>query len=417
MKFCKYCGRELNKHERCSCAESIKKRKIPSRSALQLYIIAAGILAFAVIITIGTVRHNSLGPQTTNTLTSKTEETRSDLVSETTPIHEINTNSPVIEEITTSQLVKIDLIDFLKYPVITGFDGEGTAVASYDYSELTEALVKASSDGTKYDVYYELVNQIVLDVSPNTNLKNGDEITVTVAIPDAFQDKVNGFSAKFTVSGLTELREEDVLALFEVIFVGISGEAKVEISTNDYLTLYDFIVTPGAENLSNGDEVMLELTEAAINRTKTEHHIKPTRTSLSKTVQGLAEYLTSADQLPTDVVSDIAARFLDEIEANYNGYGMFTADSFKQEGIYLLVYKDDASFLGPNDLRLVIEVSYVEHHPLWESGQIKRLCLAFTEDKLIVNPGQTAELSYEDGMQHNYTVEQLEEYYHITQIS
>ena len=415
MNFCDYCGRKLKEHERCSCPESIHEHYVARKKAIQIGIIVIGVVILAIIILIGVIRHESPNTQSdepeTAVLTETAEDTVRDPVSGTTGPGAGETNAEATESITSAPREKIDPTDYLNEPVFEGFNGEGVATITLDYGRLVNALV--SDDYAKHDFYNDLVSKIKVDISTETGLNNGDEIKVSITVPDALRDEVkNNSEAKYAVFGLTELREMDLLSLFEVKPDGISGEAKLNITENNYLTIDDFDVTPGTTNLSNGDVVTMTLKETAVQRLATEHHIKPLNTKLTHTVQDLNEYVMSADQLPMDVVTEIAAQYLAVIEANFDGGGMLTAKSFKLEGIYLVI--NQKPHISDN-LRLVVEVSYIQYDTWGDSKTIRR-CWAVTEEKLIVQPGEIASLSYESGSETPYTIENLNEYYEITKI-
>ena len=102
--------------------------------------------------------------------------------------------------------VSIDLSDYMNV-LYRGGDGEGKARADFDYSGFEKAVMAGSKSGEA--ILARLVqfeSTMAVTVSPDSGLKNGDTVTVTVSYDkDAAKDagiRISGNSRTFTVEGL-----------------------------------------------------------------------------------------------------------------------------------------------------------------------------------------------------------------------
>ena len=447
MRKCKYCGRELKGNERCTCPGAMAMRR-----KVRMISIIAGVLVIAVIIVaivVGTSSRTSTNnPSSETTIqessvpatepfesenTSTMEETAVEDItittSEETAAEDATTTIPdetESEEITSAD--PANLIDPFEHlitdPVYEKYNGMGTATIERDNETLLDALKPSEEDWDAYveyfnnrDEYEAAVRNICVEVSPNNDLSNGDEITVTVTIPEFLADKVMSTSKTFVVSGLPDIQKVDILSMFDFRAKGVSGEAKIVVHpvTEDEYLLEGLLLIEPREHLSSGDTYTITITDDYCEYLIKYHGIKPSSTTVTRMVESLPEYVTSADQLPMDEISGIAAQYLADIEASYDGGGILTAESFKLEGIYLVINQENTPPHIPDNLRLIIEVSYIQHSILGDS-EIIRLCWAITKDKLTVKPGEVASISKESGSDISPTIEDLNEYYVITKI-
>lgn len=436
MRKCKYCGRELKENERCTCPGAMAMRR-----KVRMISIIAGVLVIAVIsvaIVVSTSsRKSANNPSSETTIQEssalETEPFESENTSTTEEIVAEDATTSIPDETESEEITSADpvnLIDpfehFVTDPVYEKYNGMGTATIERDNEALLNALKPSEEDWDAYveyfnkrDEYEAAVRNIRVEVSPNNDLSNGDVITVTVTVPEFLADKVMNTVRSFKVSGLPDIQEVDILSMFEYRVVGVSGEAKIEVNAvtaNEYL-LEELLLIEPREHLSSGDTYTITITDDYCEYLIKYHGIKPSSTTVTRKVESLPEYVTSADQLPMDVVTEIATRYLEDIEVNYDGGGMFTAESFKLEGIYLVINQARTPFGMPDDLRLVVEVSYFERHTVpWGSSETKFFCWVITEEKLIVKPGEVASVSVESGSEISYTIEDLKEYYEILKI-
>ena len=194
--------------------------------------------------------------------------------------HESVSNEAQTEEsITSGQNTQVNPFDYIGDPVFTGHNGTGTASIERSTTSLMDRLLGEEPDYDneeefrayylRYAKYEKLLSEIQINISPKENLQNGDEVTITVIVPDALADEVMNATRSYIVSGLPELREIDVS--LDIIYSGVSGEAFARILFNtkpDYIEVLDgnYNIEPSRFNLSNGDKITITLTEAVIKR-------------------------------------------------------------------------------------------------------------------------------------------------------
>ena len=102
--------------------------------------------------------------------------------------------------------VRIDLSDYLN-ALYSGSDGAGKARGDFDYSGFEKALIaEAASDEFDLGKLVRFEASMVIMVSPDSGLKNGDKVTVNVSydkdIAKAAGMTVTGSSKTLTVKGL-----------------------------------------------------------------------------------------------------------------------------------------------------------------------------------------------------------------------
>lgn len=477
MKFCKYCGRELNEKERCSCPDSAATNKKLLLTTIGVGVITLIVIAIILIAIKGVAPTDNSTPETssdtlqgTNAVMSdpfvtdspsiptdtdsdtETEQSVSDetgdlseiMIGETTAPADETTESPAettfeptpettiqeTEPVPNDPDVPTILVDPFEFFVadlsFDGHDGTGTASVITNDNELIEKLIgeEPSSDNeeafgqwfAQYVIYETHVKNISVKISAESNLSNGDEITVTVTVPEFLTDKIKNASKTYVVTNLPELQKVDILSMLEITFRGVSGEAsaRVEYSAeHDYLSRLNYSVSPSSFDLSNGDAVTITLSDAYIQYLAEEYNIVPTERVRMEIVSGLSEYVMIPDQLPAAQLMNIADRYLAEVEEKYDGYGMFTAESFNSEGIYWMTQKEESFIYGKAKTQLVFVVSYVEYlHGEYFETQYP--CLVFKN--LLIDPAGNIEIYYENGMSTFYTIEQFEVDYYVSKI-
>ena len=244
MKFCKYCGKELNDKEQCTCSEAM----LSSKKKL-ITIIGGTIVALVLIIVICLISFNPSN--------------------------------------------KINVFDYMKTPSIDGSSSEGTFHISLDTNKLIYALI--GSDGSpsnggdqesaewlkKYIAYESIVKDIDIEISKKEGLSNGDVVTVTVRIPDSLSSELKGGSKEYTVSGLPDLTVVDFFKDIEIVFDGVSGNATakiVKLTEDKALKACTFEISTNYK-LSNGSEITVSITNAEA--LKNNHLVVPK--DLSKT--------------------------------------------------------------------------------------------------------------------------------------
>ena len=204
-------------------------------------------------------------------------------------------------------------VDLGKYIYVTfdGYDEYGTAQVSFDW----EAVMKKYGDDISYtrkakgmaqktSAFEYLMSSVTYKVDKTTDLKNGDEIHITINVPSNIEDilncKIKYDDITIPVKGLEALTEVDPFADLTVTFSGVNGEGQADYSYNGFgLSYYDFNIDR-SYGLSEGDTVKITVDEYSVESLAEDYGMKPTATEKEYTVEGLGHYLTSASELSDD---------------------------------------------------------------------------------------------------------------------
>ncbi|MEW8964641.1 hypothetical protein ABGA96_05560 [Staphylococcus arlettae] len=124
----------------------------------------------------------------------------------------------------------------------------------------------------------KILEHVNLDIHNGEKLKNGDKVTVKLAIDKGiskdYKLKVKEFTKSFKAHGLKEPKNIEAKDLFTALkpkFTGVSGAGSLNLISKDLpkslqelsISNYDFTVANNG-NLSNGDEVKLKIPQSLI---------------------------------------------------------------------------------------------------------------------------------------------------------
>lgn len=147
-----------------------------------------------------------------------------------------------------------------------GYDEYGKAVVNIDrdrlYSELSE--VKDSKDNSEVNALHDLVEDLDVQIPPDENLKNGDDIEL-----ELLYDEDNSLNfdlklkeSKVTVENLepiTTLSQEDIFSGVELEYEGISPFLKahiIESSSGEVTGLFNYSIPD--KRFANNEEVEIK---------------------------------------------------------------------------------------------------------------------------------------------------------------
>ena len=206
---------------------------------------------------------------------------------------------------------KIDLNDYVTYE-FKGYDGYGMVTKHFDTEAFEEDL--GDLDDEEFYGMGALAIESVIDgdfEDDNHSLSNGDKIEFKWDISDndakAVKQKLkvnlkySDFSAK--VEGLTDPSEFDIAEHLTIDVSGYAPNGKLSVSTN--LTGFDVKADKSTE-LSNVDEVTITIAPKQLDQTMEEvcaaNYIPVFDGEYKYTVEGLHSYVTTAAEIPTDVL-------------------------------------------------------------------------------------------------------------------
>ncbi len=248
-----------------------------------------------------------------------------------------------------------------------GYDGYGTARAQVDWDALSKKYdsrfrINDSGWTWSYTSFSELVDDCTyLSVDPRSGLSNGEEVTINweveTEIIQSFLNKSVKLSAEpktYTVSGLEEIATVDVFDEVSVEFSGVSPNATAEvIKEPEGLT----ITLSAYEGLSIGDSITATISEDSVAYYAEEYGRIPAELSKDYTVENVAYYVSSLDQIPEDGLEKMKAQAEDVMKASAAGWSDDAQfDSLDYLGCYFLYEKNGIRNNDVNLIYLVYEI-------------------------------------------------------------
>lgn len=440
MRKCKYCGRILRENERCTCPKAIAMR----RKLFWMSIVAGVVIAVVIVVAIIIGADSSPSDSShethanTDTVTSESSTTADSDAEQTDAVttsvenlDETKTDETDLDEsVTEKPVVLVDLFEYyIKAPTFDKYNGAGVASVATDAERLLAALIGEKPSVEEVDAYlayldirddyYYAIRSIDVAITPNENLRNGDEITVTVTVPEFLADKVTNASKTYVVSGIPEIQRVDILSMFHFGFNNnISGEADITvapITEDNYLFPGSLHVEP-RYNLSSGDSVTVTISDDYVEYLINQHNIIPTETEKTITVPPLAEYIMSAEQLPKDTLAEIAQRFAEEEQASLVE-DLFTYGDVHIYGYYLMNRKPE----GYASHRNIVEIM-VSYDAYLRDEYSRTYYVPIRFYNVIQDPDGTVSIPYESGDSSTFTTDittyfsNYESNYTVTQI-
>lgn len=366
MNYCKYCGKELGETERCSCSETQQNRAKRMKLCKWLICIAAFVIVVAIIIAV--------------------------LVAS----------------------AKTDPFDYISVS-FEGYNTNGNVDVDMDAEALIAGIIGAEPDEenlTKfvewYALYEEHADNIHVEYFPQTELSNGDIVTVTITVSGKTAKSVKSASKEYTVSGLVEIETVDVFANIDVIIEGVNGSgwARVSLKNKDdeFMNALSFVVGGDVKNgqLSNGDTVTIT---AKYSDTLIEKHQKmPKTNSVTLTVSGLSRYATK-DDIPAATIAPIAQQFIAEKEAALEPTSMFTYSPVELYGVYYAEAEEGKFSFHENELHILIvytQYMYGEYH--------STIYLPLYFENVLIDTDGNINIDYEDGQRSAFFYTDAEKY-------
>ncbi len=317
MKYCKYCGTQLENQATCSCEPS-KMAAEKTKKLTRLGII--GVAALLVIVIVVTI---------------------------------------------ISSVTKTDIMDFTEI-AFEGVDTMGEANVYIDYTALYEDIYGPEPDN--YEEYFEweekcinLKNGIEYTVSKDEDLSNDEKIEIVFTFTGIAADELKKCSETITVSGLSEVEEIDVFSCIQVKFIGLNGAGYFDyevVDNDDFIdNLYIIMIDEDANyELTNGMTVTLqvEYSESDIER----YAKVPKERTKTYTVSGLATIMEATD-VTTEMIDVIRNQFENNqqemIDTVYS-YGSYTYKNITYNSAYFYTVKeenkDDYNTENPNKLHV-----------------------------------------------------------------
>ncbi len=376
MKYCGYCGKALEDNEKCTCADSTRKKK------KTLLFTLIGIAATLPILLIGLVVAIIIGT------------------------------------------AKVNPSAYLSKPVFTGNNTMGYASVNFDERGLIESIIGEEpltyfdEESMRWFEQYEEYAKCITCEYERSGLSNGDEFTVKIITTGIAAEKIKSIEKTFVVSGLKEIETIDVFGEIELSFSGVSGSASATLAVNtdnEIINFCRFKIEP-QYNLENGDIVTITITNQESVCDK--YSVVPRELIKEYTVSGLREYAT-ADTLPMDIVDELVNLYITEKSEEIEKENSWIwCDEPKLYGCYFMEKKDGAFFCEENEFHILVyynQYVYEDYH--------STIYLPLIFENIMVNTDGSVDINYEDGHGTGFFYTEFESYinkfdddYNITQI-
>lgn len=251
---------------------------------------------------------------------------------------------------------KINLSDYIKVSY-DGYDAYGTASVEFDYDKYLDDLMKASSSFKRVymsegannllSYYYDMINSLDYSLDKNSELSNGDTVTVSFEFDNEaaakFKIEYVGEPTEYTVEGLKEVKKIDPFDGIRVDFTGTSPNLSAEVvktKTDDvYSNIYfDLSKSYGIKvgdtitvTVSNDPEYFVEAYGCVF--TSTTKDFKCT---------AVDQYVSKTADIKEDTLNAMKKQTEDVINAYFAGENKYIGVSdLKFEGTYFLYAKDE----------------------------------------------------------------------------
>lgn len=240
---------------------------------------------------------------------------------------------------------------------------------TYGLSSLTASLY----DGYEADLFAETCATGSADKTKN--LSNGDVVTYTWddnsdEAEEAFGVKVKYTDITYTVSGLASVNTFDAFDGVDVEFSGISPDGRATVNSLPTAAEAQGLYYTLDENsgLSNGDTVTLTVhsNRDDFSDCIDKYGAMPQATEKTFTVEGLNEYVTSADNLSDTTLASLQSQAEDVLKAHiaqeWNSETE-TLTGMDYLGNYILTRKSDSTWAGnKNGVILAYKVNVHNHY-------------------------------------------------------
>ncbi len=318
MKYCEFCGKELQDNQTCDC-KNIAGKQVNTQSSEDIV--------------------NENQPASASTIKPKKNK-----------IALIIGGIAVILLLVIVLLAtgkKVNPFDYCTYS-IEGYNGIGHLEFEFDeYALAKEIFSKSISIEDEDDLEDALVSGekiedfldgIDYQISKEDGISNGDVVTITFTVTGDAAKKVKSGSIEVTASDLPEIEKVDIFSYVELTFSGTDGQGRCNIetktTTDEFINscLYRLYWTPN-ENLKNNDKVELSIMD--VESLALTYNKAPLETIKEYTVSGLDTLITELNQVPVNEVSKLAKEFLAE-EAEILSETLFNYKEVKIDGAYLM---------------------------------------------------------------------------------
>lgn len=259
---------------------------------------------------------------------------------------------------------KIDVMESVTL-TYSGVDGYGIANIENAYDWENEALEQAGIE--EIENFSSLGDALMIEmsvsyaVSPNENLSNGDEVTVTATFDnesvEEYGIKFVAKEKKFIVEGLPEVQQVDLFENIDVVYQGIAPNVTASVSdANTDCYVWTRYVLDKTNNLNIGDTVTVTA-EYDKNELLKAGYIAESDTKEFE-VTDVAKYVTTLSEISDDINEKMKRQMEDAMKSQVASKWA-EKESMRQLnyiGSYLLTLKPGMNGGDYNELYLIYKI-------------------------------------------------------------
>lgn len=265
----------------------------------------------------------------------------------------------------------IDANEYLELEV-NGYDTAGKVSCKFDAEQLVMDNLEAFglSDASEMEYYSVIMNiEEYLSGEPDKKeeLSNGDTVTFkwneskADKLEEKYKVNIKTDDKVIDVSALEEPEEIDLFEYVNVTFDGIAPNGRVNISTESNIPVKISFTADKTDTLKNGD--VIKITAQAPSGTDIadycfQNGYVPKETEKEYTVEGLAAYAMSIDEIPADVQDKMKKQAEDTIRAGTTSWNEVNSlKGLEFAGYYFLSVKDGFSASPVNKIYCVYKMT------------------------------------------------------------
>ena len=234
-------------------------------------------------------------------------------------------------------------------------------------------------------------NGLTYTASEPENLKNGDTVTVTVSYGAGSLDdyarqygmKPAELSKTFEVSGLQEAQVVDVFKGMEIHYTGVSPYTNVEIQNSSPYDLVYFVERLEGY-VAKGEKLTIGVRPNSMTweEFSQKYGVIPETTSKTITVDDVAEYITSVDQISREGWAKLQEMMADQYAEHFAAYqtGDYHSPTFTEAGDMPAKFIKEEYFRNFKWVKAIL-VSMKDEYRRWGSMQ-NRLYFVYSCDLL-----------------------------------
>ena len=329
---------------------------------------------------------------------------------------------------------KEDMMEYLDLSFY-GIDSKGNASYSLEENRLIGATLNLGEevhdfpDEETRKEAEEILGAYTIEIEPQENLSNGDEVQVTIVVDKDKTKKIKGGEKKFTVEGLEApeiLTTEEIEKKLVLNFNGVNGRGVAQIDNVfdvSPLNHMNFKIENDGE-LKNGDQAKLLLDEDFEPILNEGGYILEEGFQPTFEVKGLAEVAEKATDIKN--LEDVERFLLEELSNQYRDtdytFGPNTVYDIEQEELmyrqFRKVAEDENVSSSLEDNGNLIGVFSVKEYSVSQDGnerEVDQFTLIFGFSRIILDEDNKANLSelnkISDRKDDNYSLESVIQLY------